>query len=182
MPKHLLLLVSILLFIYMFLPGPTSIQDFSPLPGSVKSELEGDTIQVPNVAGYFSNHYRDFATDFYFLSFWNNSWLPFPPIKLNYPPEFAFTAIKDQTQATYLEEYIYPLRGSLFVNGMEPLTVDRQPKYPGAIPFEIGDQKFDTKVTLRFYPSNLLVRLLVWGGIVLSIMAIWKFSKGLAHE
>lgn len=177
MPKILFAIFSLLLFIYMVLPGPSSINDFPVLPNSTKSTLEGDTIQVPNVAGYFSNNYRDFVTQFYREGYKSNTVFPFQPLRLNYPPEFAFTAIKDQTQSTYLEEYVYPLRDSIYVNGLEPLTEDGKPKFRGAIPFEIGEQRYKAKVTLRYYPSTIPVRLVVWAGITLSICLLWKMGK-----
>ena len=55
--KIVLIVSSLLLLIYMLLPGADSITDFPALPDSIKSNLEGDTIQVPNVSAYFSNNY-----------------------------------------------------------------------------------------------------------------------------
>lgn len=171
------LFFSGLLFIYLILPGPKNITNFPPLPNSMKSTLEGDTIQVPNVSAYFSNFYRQYATNYYRNFYHNQTFLPFPPIRLNYPPEFAFTAIKDQTQSTYLEEFVYPLRDSLFVNGFEPFYENNQPKFWGATKFEIGQLRLDTKVTLRYYPSSVWVRLLVWIGVNASIILLWKMSR-----
>ena len=39
--------------------------------------------------------------------------------RLNYPPEDAQTLIRDQTQATFLEEIVHPMRESLFIAGNE---------------------------------------------------------------
>lgn len=175
--KIIFYIFSLVFLIYLLWPGPTSINDFPPLPGSVKSTLEGDTIQVPNVAGYFSNNYRKFATQLYKESYQQNSRLPFSPIKLNYPPEFAFTAIKDQTHSTYLEEYVYPLRGSLFINGLEPFYEDGQDRFPGAYWFDHGGNLWETKVTLRYYPVSFLVKIAVWLGVNISIIFIWKLAR-----
>lgn len=173
-PKIIFILFSFILLVYLCLPGPASINDFPPLPNSVKSKLAGDTVQVPNVAGYFSNNYRNFATTYYKNAYKNKTVFPFPPFRLNHPPEFAYTAIKDQTHSTYLEEYYYPLRGSLFINGLEPFNEDGTAKYNGSTQFKLDDgQLFDTKVTIRFYPSSLWERLVVWLGIDLSIIFLW---------
>ena len=103
-------------------------------------------------------------------------------MRLNYPPESAFTYIKDQTHATYLEEYVYPLRDSLFVAGLEPFE-DGKPRYQAASLFGWKGVDYQTKVTLRYYPSTLVARLMVWAGIVVSgvlIYATFKQIKNLA--
>jgi len=180
---------SALLLVYLVLPGPSSIEEFKPLPNSAKSTLSGDTVQVPNVVGYFSNNYRAFVTDFYQADFGRLTALPFAPWRLNYPPEFAYTAIKDQTQSTFLEEYYYPLRGSLFVNGLEPFYEDGTPKYWGANPFVVPDGTYDeqnsqpkmvsfeNKTTLRYYPVALWSRLVIWMGINLSVIGLWVVGR-----
>jgi len=175
--KIVLVILSVVLLVYMLLPGPDSIADFPALPDSIKSTLEGDTIQVANVSAYFSNNYRDFVIPYYYESYQENSSVPFGPLRLNYPPEFAFTAIKDQTQSTYLEEFAYPLRDSLFVNGLEPVEKDGTPRYVGGGRFEIDGKFINTKVTLRFYPSTIPVKIAVWFGINLSALLLFVMSK-----
>jgi len=168
---------AIIFLVYLIIPGPTSVNDFPSLPNSVKSDLSGDTWQVPNVVGYFSDNYRKMATSYYKNIFQQKNILFLPPIRLNYPPEFAYTAIKVETQSTYLEEYLYPLRNSVFVNGLEPFSEDGQRRFWGSTKFEIGDQAFFTKVTLRFYPSPIWARLVVWVGICLSLVLLWKLGR-----
>ncbi len=166
----------------MLMPGASSINHFPLLPNSSKSTLAGDTLQVPNIVGYFSNNYRQFVTSFYQTALQDTTPLPFKPIRLNYPPEFAFTAIKDQTQSTYLEEYAYPLRDSIFINGLEPFYADGQPKYWGAHQSDINGTLYDTKVTLRYYSSSGLTRILVWMGISISMVLLWILSKRIIKE
>lgn len=173
---------SILLLVYMLLPGPTSIQNFTALPNSFKSTLEGDTIQVPDVAAYFSDNFRNYVTTYYFNELKNLSTAPFGPLKLNYPPETAYQAIKDQTQSTYLEEYVYPLKYSIFVNGLEPVDENGVPRYWGGDKFFAGGRDYLTKVTIRFYPSSVPVRLAVWLGIVTSVFFIYKLSKKIIYN
>lgn len=177
MIKILFGLFSFLLLLYLVLPGPSSIDEFPALPNSVKSTLSGDTWQVPNVAGYFSDNYRQFTTNFYQGQLQDRTWFPFLPIRLNYPPEYAYTAIKDQTESTYLEEYFYPLRESIFVNGFEPFYEDGQPKFWGSVKFTQSGQQFYTKATLRLYYSTLLSRITTWLGINLLIILLWKLGK-----
>lgn len=177
MKRAVFIIFAFLLLLYIVAPGPGSINDFPALPNSVKSTLEGDTIQVPNVAGYFSNNFRDFTTQYYKTIYDQKTGLPFPSIRLNHPPEFAYSAIKDQTHSTYLEEFVYPLRNSLFVNGLEPFFEDGSKRYLGAIPFELEEGNFQTKVTLRYYPSSLLARIILWVGIITSILVLLKVGR-----
>lgn len=180
--KILFIFFSITLLVYMLLPGPSAIADFPALPNSVKSELEGDTIQVPNVAAYFSYNYRDFVIPYYNYFYFKNTQLPFVPIRLNYPPEFAYTAIKDQTHSTYLEELVYPLRDSIFINGFEPFYQEGQPKFEGASKIGIHGIDYDTKVTLRYYSSPLWVKIIVWIGINISVIGLFFISKKAIFE
>lgn len=175
--KRTYLIFAALLLIYMLWPGPSKISDFSALPNSDKSKLSGDTFQIPNVAGYFSNNYREFVVPFYRNEFWHKTHLPFPPLRLIYAPEFSWNVIKKHTDSTYLEELIYPLRDSLFVNGFEPFYSDGKPKFWGSTKFEVDGESFFTKTTLRFYPSTLIVKVIVWLGIVISIYFIFKLAR-----
>ncbi len=179
--KIIFVILSAIFLLYLLLPGPSDIKDFAPLPNSFKSEDPGDTTQIANVSGYFSDNYRDFVTNFYKNEFERKNMIPLPSLRLNYPPEQAFLYIKDQTLSTYLEEYVYPLRGSLFINGFEPVLMDGSPRFPGGAEFGVivngGRQQFKTKTIIRFYPSPLWVRLSVWLGINVSLILIWKFLK-----
>lgn len=167
----------------MALPGPSSVYEFPALPDSRKSTLEGDTIQVPNISAYFSDHYReDGAIPFYLNEYRSKTYLPFPPVRLNYPPEYAFATVKDQTHSTYLEEFVYPLRDSLFVNGLEPFDRSGVPRYRSAVKFEFPDRSYWTKVTLRYYPSSLPVRLAVWLGVVSSIYLLWNLGRKVVSD
>lgn len=177
MTKKVFMIFSVLLFIYMMWPGPTKISDFKPLPDSVKSTLEGDTIQIPNVAGYFSDNFREFVAPFYVTDYWSLTKLPFPPFRLNYAPEFSWIAIKKHTDSTYLEELVYPLRNSLYVNGLEPFYSDGEPKFWGSTKFEVEGKSLFTKTTIRFYPSSFWVRFLVWAGITLSVFWLYKLAR-----
>lgn len=171
------LLFSFLLLIYMVLPGPSKISDFKALPNSQKSRLEGDTIQIPNVSAYFSDNYRSFIIPFYLKNYQSKTWFIFPPLRLNHPPEFSWLTIKKHTDSTYLEELIYPLRDSLFINGYEPFYPDGSPKFWGSTKFAVDENLWETKITLRLYSSKTWVRLLVWLGITLSTFLLFVMAK-----
>lgn len=175
--KKIFLTFSLLLLIYMLWPGPSAIGDFKALPESEKSTLSGDTIQIPNVSAYFSNNFREFVVPFYLANYQEKSGLPFFPLKLNRPPEYSWIAIKKHTDSTYLEELVYPLRDSLYVNGFEPFYSDGSPKFWGSTKFEVNDHSWFTKTTLRFYPSKLIVRIITWFGIITSIYFLVNLGK-----
>lgn len=175
--KVLFVAFSLLLLFYLLLPGPKNITDFPAVPASIKSSLEGDTVQVPDVSAYFSDNYRDSVIPLYLSAYKAQTVFPFGPLRLNYPPEFAFTAIKDQTQSTYLEELTYPLRDSLFVNGLEPVEKDGTPRYIGGGKFEVDGKLVSTKVTLRFYPSAFWARVATWLGVNLSVLVLFAMSR-----
>ncbi len=175
--KKIFVIFSALLFIYMLVPGPSKISDFKILPNSDKSTLAGDTVQIPNVVGYFSNNYRTMVTSFYFDNYRQLTFLPFPPIKLNHPPEYSWNVIKKHTDSTYFEEFVYPLRDSFFVNGFEPFYEDGTPKFWGSTRLNEGQNLWYTKITLRFFPSQFLVRVLAWLGISTSIFFLYKLGK-----
>lgn len=173
---------SILLLLYMIWPAPSKISQFKALPTSSKSTLEGDTIQIPNVAGYFSDNYREFTTNYYKNYFQKLSFLPFSPLRLNHPPEYSWIAIKRHTDSTYIEEFVYPLRGSLYVNGLEPFYEDGSPKFWGSVKFDEGGGQWYTKTTLRYYPSKILTRIIVWLGITVSLYFLLKLGKNILFK
>lgn len=175
--KLTFIIFSILLLTYMLLPSPLRVEDFGPLPQSLKSDEPGDTVQVKNVSAYYSNHFRDFVMPYYKTQYQSLTDFPFAPMRFNHPPEFAYTAVKEQTLSTYLEELVYPLRDSIFINGFEPFYKDGEPKFPGATDLVVNGIFFDTKTTLRFYPSPLWARTVAWFGICLSILMLWNLGR-----
>ncbi|KKQ76882.1 hypothetical protein A2617_04095 [Candidatus Daviesbacteria bacterium RIFOXYD1_FULL_41_10] len=185
-------IISWVLFIlglfYVALPGPSSINDFPALTPSVKSTLEGDTIQNPNIAAYYSDYRRDFITWFYKNKFagMHIFSLIFPPVTINHPPERAYQYIRDQQESTFLEEYVYPLRYSFYVNGFEPFienkTYNRPSNFQGNHIIirdkTSGEEKYyDSKTTLRFYPTGLFSRVLVYVLIWLSGISLFRLYK-----
>lgn len=185
--KVILISIFLLGLIYLILPGPKKIDDFPPLIPSLKSNLEGDTIQNPNIAAYFSDFRRDHITAFYQKKFVDLHWLGniFPLIKLNHPPEYAYQYIRDQQESTFLEEYTYPLRESFFVNGYEPLIENRINKKPSNFAgnhivyrdSNFGPELFfNSKTTIRFYPNSVFSRILIYLGIWVASLALYQLG------
>ena len=116
-------------------------------------------------------------TKFYFDNYREKTFLPISPLKLNHPPEYSWVVIKKHTDSTYLEEYVYPLRDSIYVNGFEPFNEDGSPRYWGAVQLNEGANLWFTKTTLRFYPASFLVKFIVWLGISAAIFLLYKIGR-----
>lgn len=177
--RIIFLVFFILGLIYLIWPGPSSINDIPPLNPSLKSDEPGDTIQNKNIVAYFSDYRRPEVTDFYKNNFGYLKIFGFKilPISLNHPPEEAFTFIRDQQPSTYLEQYMYPLRDSLFINGFEPFDAAGKPYRVGATQIFIKDSFYETKTTLRYYSSPIFVRIVVYILIWVSLIMLIKLSK-----
>ncbi len=185
------ILLSILFFlglIYVLSPGPNSIKDFPPIPDSLKSNEPGDTVQVPNIAAFFSEFDRDQITKFYIREYQNQFFLGMflPPIKLNYPPRAAYQYVRDLLQrSTFLEEYVYPLHGSIFVNGYEPHVENDilgLPHKPLGDRIGINGKYYRSKTTIRFYPNYWYCRLLVYLVIWICTFLLYKLIKKITSE
>lgn len=167
--------------IYLFWPGPSSIDNFPPPPGSYKSKQAGDTWQNPNIVGYYTNFHRDEITKFYQDFFDKRIFgLRIPAVRLNHPPEAAYQYIRDQQASTFLEEYAYPLRESIFVNGYEPAIVNRMQRFPlnfvqDHIYYE--GEYYNSKATLRYYPSPIWARLLIYLLLWMVILMLIKLGR-----
>jgi len=162
-----LVLKIIVLFIYILgviylLPATPATPDLIP---STRSTEEGDTWQHPDQKGFYTNIVRKDAIEqlqskFVFSVFGYKV----PSFRLNYRPEEAFEMVRDQLQSSYLEEIVYPLRDSLFVNGWEPLNA---PVYANLQREDVPKLFFEKtpyfgKVTIRPVTSTLWARLLIW--------------------
>ncbi len=170
--------------VYLLWPGPSTIANIPPPLISLKSDEPGDTVQNKNVAAYFSDFRRPEITDYYKnnFSYLNFFGLRIPPIILNHPPEEAFTYIRDQQPSTYLEQYTYPMRDSLFVNGFEPFDEIGKPYRQGATDIYVKGSYFETKTTLRYYQSPLSARVFVYVLIWISLLFLVKFFKKAVFE
>lgn len=179
MKKIIFIIIFLLGLIYLLWPGPFFIDDFTALPNSSKSDEPGDTVQYKNIAAYFSQMRRNDVTNYYLNEFSYLNFFGFrvPPIRLNHPPEEAFTYIRDQQPSTYLEHYVYPFRDSLFVNGFEPFDNNGKPYREGATTIQINGVFYESKATLRYYSSSFLLRIIVYILSWVGIFMLFKLSK-----
>lgn len=183
-PVSITLIFFILGLVYILAPAPQHINDIPPLSGSLKSTEPGDTIQNPNISAYFSDYWREDVTKFYLKEFEKLNAFGFiiPAIRLNHPPEEAFQFVRDQQKATYLEQYIFPLRGSLFVNGYEPISPLGKRFDSSSVPINQNGQFFNSKTTLRFYPIPLFTRIIFYLGIWMAIIGLYLVTKRIVED
>lgn len=148
--KIVYIFLSLFFLIYLSLP---SLNFPNPPPYSLQSEEPADK-ETPLRRAYFTNFTRSQILDYYQSQF-SISFLGLnlPNYRLNYPPEEAKTLIRDQTRSTFLEEIVYPLRESLFVNGFEPKE-EKDTIF-------IGGQRWRQKIIVRHVSSTILMRLFI---------------------
>lgn len=185
--NKVVLIIFIIGLLYILVPGPSKIEDFAPIPDSLKSDEPGDTYQNPNIAAYFSQFDRKGITQFYKKDYRDQFLFGriLPIVSLNYPPEAAWQYVRDMQKSTFLEEYVYPLRGSLFVNGHEPYTEIELLKLkhdPLGDRMQIKGNYYKSKTTLRFHPNSWFDRSLVYIGIWLSGFGIFILAKKVIKE
>lgn len=174
MIKKSSVILFILGLIYVSLPGLKTVEDFPPPKPSVRSTQDGDTWQNKNIAAYYSDYRRAEITSFY-KNFFSRSLLfgiPLPIISLSHPPEKAYQYIRNQQESTFLAEYTFPFRESVFVNEVDPELdnishPERQRSFVGDHIY-YQDTFFNTKTTLRYYPSSIVIRIIVYVGIWLA--------------
>lgn len=153
--------IYLLGLIYLTLPVPATPN----LSQAERSDEPGDTWQNPDQKGFYTNSDRktvlgEMQSKFSLIFFGNK----IPSYRLNYRPEEAFSLVRDQLKSYYLEEIVYPLHSSLFVNGWEPT---HSPMYFGYAEKDIPRISFKevpyvSKVTLKPNTSTVWARIIIW--------------------
>lgn len=117
---------------------------------------------------YFTNLTRQEVVSYYQSQFRLSIFgFEVPSLGLNYPPEDAQTLIRDQTRSSFLEELVYPLRESFYINGFKP-TLDKDEIWYKGVHYE-------QKITVRFVPGNRLLSLFIVIGALVSMWIVFKF-------
>lgn len=143
---------------YLVIPSPAFP---TPPPGSLRSDEPGDMESVYRRA-YFTNLSRTELLDYYSKQFSGG----LPQFLLNYPPEDAFSLIRDQTKSSWLQEIVHVGRESLYINGFFPTKPTEQ--------ININGVHYINKITVRYVPSHPVSRLTVLG---LSAICIYLLAK-----
>ncbi|QQS38590.1 hypothetical protein IPM62_04380 [Candidatus Woesebacteria bacterium] len=148
---------SVFFVVYLLLPSP----EFPTPLGDAAQSVEPADSETSDRRAYFTNTSREAALDHYQNKFKLSVFgLNIPSYKLNYPPEEAYTIIRDQTRSTHLKEIVYPFRESLFVNEFVAKQAKDDIWYKGI--------HYQSKITVHVKRSNVYVRLVV-GLVTLSL-------------
>ena len=170
----LLFYCSIVLFAlaYLLLPAPA---EPPPLPESTKSNLPGDTVEIPHLYAYFTNLSREEVINFYQEHYSRSRFLNLPllGLKLNHPPEYTWVVIRDTVLSSYLEEIVHPLKESFYINGYEPANdpfVKSEQRRPTLV---YEGEEYKAKITVLPVYSNPLIRVILF----LAVIAVFVFLK-----
>lgn len=144
---YLYLLFSFLLLYYLSLPNP-KYPDLPP--ESLISTEPGDT-EDPLRRAFFTNLSREEVVSYYKDAYKIN-FLGFdvPTLTLNHPPEDADIVIKELTRSTFLEEIVYPMRTSFYINGFKPTD-----KKDAVV---VGGKEWVQKITVKHFESSPVLR------------------------
>lgn len=149
-----LCLFNICAIVYLTTPTPK----LPDLVNSVKSDLPGDTVQIPNVAGYYTNMTRTEVINFY-KAYYSR---PFRVI-INHPPEKAKEIIVNTIQSYYFEEFILPFKESLYINGFEwENDVFTKPANRAQNRLIYKDKEYKAKITIRTLPTSIPKRIIAF--------------------
>lgn len=156
---------NLLSLAYLFLPTPT----LKDLPSSAKSDEPGDTVQLKNVAGYYTNLSRTEVMNFYRATYTSPIL-----IRLNHPPELAKTIFRDTMQSYYLEEFHLPFKESLYINGFEwENDVFTKPEKRIKNKLTYQGKEYRSKITIRTIPTPLASKLVVFFSTEIAIISLY---------
>ena len=165
----LYVLFSAIFLWYLAIPGPT----FPTPPSDASISHEPGDTEDPLRRAYFTNFTREEVMANYKNQFEKSTLFGFkiPTYRLNYAPEEAQSIIRDQTRSTFLEEVVHPFRESVFINGFEPKEAKDA--------VVINAVQWRQKITVRFVPSGLIVRLVVGLLTVIMVFVLFRdFTNG----
>lgn len=171
-------MIGVLISLYLIVPAPKLPP--SDLSEAFKSDEPGDTWQLKDVSAYYTNKERKDVISYYQDYFSQISL--FPIVRLNHPPEFGREVFIDTKQTYYLEELIFPMKQSLFINGYEwendvftPVASRKQ------YILEADGKVWKSKVSLKWFSSHVFVRLVTfWSAwaILLITTSFWAIELG----
>lgn len=165
----LFVVFNVLFTIYLILPVP----NLKELPNSVHSNLPGDTTQLTNVTGYYTNLSRTEVMNFY-QSIYSSPFL----IRLNHPPEKAKEIFRDTMQSYYIEEFITPLKQSIFVNGYEwEKDVFTKPEKRIQNKLIYNNITYPSKINTKIINTPIYSRIIIFLIIQISIYFIFLCYK-----
>jgi hypothetical protein len=171
----LFLVIFNLLAVFYLISPPPVLPD---LPNSSKSNLPGDTVQINNVAAYFTNMTRTEVINFY-KAYYSGLFR----INLNHPPERSKDIFVDTMQSYYLEEFVLPFKESLYVNGFEwENDVFTKVESRSKNKLVYNDIEYKAKITIRRFPTSILSRFIAFFSTEIGFIVILLVFKSLFRK
>lgn len=153
----LIIAVVVLLVSVYYLLSP--VPGFPPPPpGSLISAEPADTESIYRHA-FYTNLSRSEIMAYYHSRFGKS-------LRLNHPPEDAYSLVRDQTHSSWLEELVHPWKDSIYINGFYPTKPAEQ--------INFGSVHYAAKITVRYIPSHPVTRLTVLGLVGVSLYFLAK--------
>lgn len=152
--------------IYLALPNC----DFPPpLPDAIVSQEPAD-LETPLRRGYFTNYSRDEVLSWYGTKFncANLFGITFPKLLLNYPPEYAETIIRNRTDIGWLQEYVYPFREGIYINGYAPVDSFGQPV------LTVNNLLWKQKIIIKHVHGNMWAREIIFIASMFGMAALYN--------
>ena len=147
---------------------------------------EGTGKKNYEMTSYYTNNRRNIVTDQYKKEFQSiycanfdalNLFCFLKPLKINHSPTLAATFFTAKQKSTYLEEYFYPLRGSIVANGYEPYDLRGMPFNKSSTPLLFNGRQYPAEISVRYNTSNIFSRVLIYILIWLCIYFEVKFLR-----
>lgn len=170
--KIILYIIAILFLVYLLLPN---FGFPNPIPESLQSNEPADQ-ETPFRRAYFTDMSRSEVIRYYKNEIESQKILSFriPSILLNYPPEEAQLRIRDQTRSSYLQEVVFPLRESYYINGFEPKE-DKDAIF-------VNGKTWRQKVTIRYVSSRRIYRVFLWIAVVIVVRILWQMATSTIYD
>lgn len=95
------------------------------------------------------------------------------PFRINHSTILATSYFEPKKKSTYLEEYFYPLRGSVIVNGYEPYDEKGKAFNKYSEPLIYNGQQYVSQVSVKYITSSVWNRIIVY--VLIWIAVFWIF-------
>jgi hypothetical protein len=169
---------------YIAYPIPSTLYVTTPPPQAKQ------VLQSTNLIAYYTDNRRRFTTDYYQKAYQQlhcrylkiiNPYCYIKPLKINHSPTLAPSYLAPKQKSTYLEEYFYPLRDALIVNGYEPYDQNGEAFDKYSQPLGLDGKQYNSEVTVRYYSSSVYSRvfiyILIWACVFFEIILFRKIIK-----
>lgn len=96
------------------------------------------------------------------------------PFRINHSTLLAASFFDPKQKSTYLEEYYYPLRGSVIVNGYEPYDEKGKAFNKYSEPLIKNGKNYYSEVTIKYYTSTSAARVFIY--LLIWIVGYWMIK------